>query len=259
MKRRPPLSRTPRKQSESNVYHVFARGVGRMQIFEDREDNLYFLGLLERMAALENCAIFAYCLMGNHFHLVVRMPMEGLSESMRRLEVSYAQYFNEKYGRAGTLFQGRFGSEPVDSDEQLLAAVRYVHLNPDKAGLAPFDAYEWSSYGEYAGTEMMADTALVLGIIGGKDRIAQFHRSEHGTATFMEESTEAGRPRRRRLTDQEVRAIAENDLELDCLAALGALRREQRDAALSFLKGSGATVRQLERLTGISRGVIGRA
>ena len=117
------MSRTPRKQSESNVYHIFARGVGRVQLFEDDTDNSYFLDLLERMASHESCAIFAYCLMGNHFHLVVRMPMDDLSEAMRRLEVSYAQYFNEKHGRTGTLFQGRFGSEPIDSDEQLLAAM----------------------------------------------------------------------------------------------------------------------------------------
>ena len=253
------MSRMPRKQCESNIYHVFARGVGRMQIFEDREDNSYFLGLLERMASSESCTILAYCLMGNHFHLVVRMPMNELSEAMRRLEVSYAQYFNEKYERTGTLFQGRFGSEPINSDEQLLAAIRYVHFNPDKAGIAPFDAYEWSSYQDYEGAEGIADTSLFLNLIGGRNHLEAFHRSRNDSAIFMEESTGAGKPGRKRLSDREVREIAKSELGLSNLLDLSTLERGQRDTALAHLKSNGATVRQLERLTGISRGVIGRA
>ena len=230
-----------------------------MQIFEDREDNSYFLGLLERMASSESCALLAYCLMGNHFHLIVRMPMDELSEAMRRLEVSYAQYFNEKYERAGTLFQGRFGSEPIDSDEQFLAAIRYVHLNPDKAGIAPFDAYEWSSYQDYEGAEGIADTSLFLNLIGGRNRLESFHRNRNDSVTFMEESTGAGKPGRKRLPDREVLEIAQRECGLNNLLELSALERSQRDAALAFLKSSGATVRQLERLTGIRRGFIGRA
>lgn len=253
------MSRVPRKQSESNVYHVFARGVARMQIFEDRTDNLFFLSLLERMASRDNCAILAYCLMGNHFHLVVRMAMEELSEEMRRLEVSYAQYFNEKYGRVGTLFQGRFGSEPIDSDEQLLAAIRYVHLNPEKAGIAPFDAYEWSSYQNYVGAKGMVDTSLLLAMVGDKSRLDEFHRIEIDEVHLMEESTGAGGPARRRLSDREARMIAVSELGIDSLLDLGGLDRKKRDEALALLKGRGATVRQLERLTGIGRGIIARA
>ena len=84
------MSRTPRQLSEHNVYHVFARGVGRLQILEDDEDNAFFLGLLRRFSLSDGCDMLAYCLMGNHFHLLVRMEMRRLSEEMRRLEVSYA-------------------------------------------------------------------------------------------------------------------------------------------------------------------------
>ena len=230
-----------------------------MQIFEDCEDNSYFLGLLERMASSGSCTILAYCLMGNHFHLVVRMPMDELSEAMRRLEVSYAQYFNEKYGRTGTLFQGRFGSEPIDSDEQFLAAIRYVHLNPDKAGIASFDAYEWSSYRDYEEAGGIADTSLFLNLIGGRNHLETFHRNGNDNVVFMEEGTGAGKPGRKRLSDREVRDIAKSEFGLDNLLELNTLERGRRDTALAHLKGSGATVRQLERLTGISRGVVGRA
>lgn len=255
------MSRTPRQLSEHNVYHVFARGVGRLQILEDDEDNAFFLGLLRRFSLSDGCDMLAYCLMGNHFHLLVRMEMRRLSEEMRRLEVSYAQYFNEKYERTGTLFQGRFGSEPVDSDEQLLAALRYIHLNPQKAGIAPFDAYEWSSYREYTGSTGtdLASTSLALEMVGGADCFERFHRIECDDQVFMDENTSAGRRARKRLTDQNVREMARGVLGVDRLSDLGGMSREGRNAALVALKDMGATVRQIERLTGISRGVIGRA
>lgn len=256
------MGRTPRKRSEADVYHVFARGVGRLQILEDDEDNAYLLGLLERVQLAAPRALLAYCLMGNHFHLLVRMEMTRLSEAMRRLQVSYARYFNEKHGRSGTLFQGRFGSEPIDSDDQLLAALRYIHLNPQKAGIAPFDAYRWSSYREYAGgggAGRAVDTSLVLEMVGGPGSLERLHRIECDGGGFMEESSSDGRARRRRPTDQEVREAARETLGIDSLSGLGRLARKERDAALVALRGAGATVRQVERLTGVSRGVIGRA
>lgn len=252
------MGRTPRKRSESDVYHVFVRGVGRMQIFEDADDNTYALDLLRRMSFEEGCSILAYCLMGNHFHLLVKMSLEDLSEAMRRLEVSYAQYFNGKYERVGTLFQGRFGSEPITSDEQLLAAVRYIHLNPTKAGIAPFNAFEWSSYREYAQGAEIADTSLVLEMIGGASRLEQFHRAECGEAAFMEEASGSGRPKRVRQTDQKVRGIIKDALDQQGLSNLSEMSRDDRNAMLITIRDSGATVRQVERLTGISRGVIGR-
>lgn len=253
------MSRTPRKQSESSIYHVFARGVGRQQIFEDSEDNVYFLCLLRKMASLEECTLFAYCLMGNHFHLLVRMDLENLSEAMRQLEISYAQYFNEKYEREGTLFQGRFGSEPVNSDEQLLAAVRYIHCNPAKAGISPFDTFEWSSYREYAENTDMVDTSLVLEMLGGAGQLKRFHNQASDSTSFMEDNTGAGLPKRTRQTDEGVRAIIKAAIGQNNVSTLHELSRDERNAVLVSLKSSGATVRQVERLTGISRGIIGRA
>ena len=254
------MSRTPRKLSESNVYHIFARGVGRLQILEDDEDNAFFLGLLGRFTFSGDCDLLAYCLMGNHFHLLVKMEMRRLSEEMKRLEVSYAQHFNEKYERTGTLFQGRFGSEPIDSGEQLLAALRYIHLNPQKAGIAPFDDYEWSSYQEYMGRAKaeLASTSLALEMVGGTDYFEKFHRIECDDQSFMDENTSAGQRARKRLTDQNVREMAREVLGIDRLSNLCEMTRENRNTALVALKDMGATVRQIERLTGISRGVVGR-
>lgn len=253
------MSRTPRKLSEFDIYHVFARGVSRQQIFEDADDNSYFLDLLRKMPSASDHTILAYCLMSNHFHLLIKMCMKDLSEAMRRLEISYAQYFNEKYERVGTLFQGRFGSEPIMSDEQLLAAVRYIHLNPTKANMAPFGAFEWSSYREYIKDSGLVDTSLVLEMLGDVRAFEQFHLIDRNDMVFMEESTEAGLPKRMRQTDQKVKELILEALEQRRLSSVGDMSRNERDALLASLKDSGATIRQIERLTGISRGVIGRA
>ena len=186
------------------------------------------------------------------------MEMRQLSEAMKRLEVSYAQYFNGKYERAGTLFQGRFGSEPIHSDEQLLAALRYIHLNPQKAGFAPFDDYPWSSYREYTGSADLVSTSLALGMFGSTSEFEAFHRMECNDK-FLDENAPASKRGRKRLSDQVVREIAEEALGIEHLADLGKVTRKERDTALVALKNAGATVRQIERLTGISRGVVGRA
>ena len=253
------MSRTPRKLSENDIYHVFARGVGRLQILEDDEDNAFFLSLLRKFALSENCDLLAYCLMGNHFHLLVKSKMKYLSEAMKRLEVSYARYFNEKYERTGTLFQGRFGSEPIRSDEQFLAALRYIHLNPQKAGIAPFNDYAWSSYREYTGNASLANTSFALGMFGGADEFEGFHHIECGNDTFMDESPSTGRRARKRLSDEKVREIAKEVLGIERLTELSEMAQDDRNAALATLRSEGATVRQLERLTGISRGIVQRA
>ncbi len=252
------MSRTPRKLSEHDVYHIFARGVGRQQILEDDEDNAYFLSLLHRFSRSDECEFLAYCLMGNHFHLLIKMEMQRLSEAMKRLEVSYAQYFNEKYERTGTLFQGRFGSEPISCDEQLLVALRYIHLNPQKAGIAPFNDYAWSSYREYMGSADLVDTALALGMFGSASDFEAFHRMECND-TFLDEDAPTSKRGRKRLSDHQVREMAEETLGIERLADLSEMTRKDRNTALVALKNMGATVRQIERLTGISRGVVGRA
>lgn len=126
------------------------RGNERKKLFFDDEDRARFINILYDKSKDNRYIIYAYCLMDNHVHLLINEGSESISTIMKRINVSYAYYFNRKYGRIGHLFQDRFKSEAVEDDAYLLAAIRYIHNNPVKASIVN-DAinYRWSSYHLY--------------------------------------------------------------------------------------------------------------
>lgn len=253
------MPRSPRKLSEANLYHVFARGVGRQTIFEDTDDCVRFKDLLRAYARETAGSLLAWCLMDNHFHLLANMEMPELSKFMRRLEVTYARYYNSRYDRPGCLFQGRFGSEPILDDAQLVAAVRYIHLNPQKAGIARFDNYEWSSYREYVTKPDLCEIGLVLDIVGSRNSFRKLHEIDGFCEAFMEDSTNDGHARARHVSDKEVREMIERSFGEGWRAALLEASRTQRDELLCSLKAHGASVRQISRITGIGRCIVQKA
>lgn len=126
------------------------RGNDKRTIFIDNEDRKRFISTLFEKAAEENIRIYAYCLMSNHVHLLLHEKDANIARLMKRINVSFVYYFNKKYKRVGHLFQDRFKSEIVDNDNYLLAAVRYIHNNPAKAGMVSLpEKYLWSSYNDY--------------------------------------------------------------------------------------------------------------
>ncbi|MFT3834041.1 MAG: transposase [Micropruina sp.] len=172
------MPRHSRQLADSAVYHVMARGVNRDAIFLDNEDYERYLYALQLTKDVSNCAVLAYCLMPNHVHLVIRAVDEPLALVMKRLGVRYAGWFNRKYGRVGHLFQDRFRSRPVESDEYLFALVRYVWDNPVQAGLSgrPED-YRWSSRRLLERKSSLVDDAALKSLMmdGGLTEIAAGH------------------------------------------------------------------------------------
>jgi REP element-mobilizing transposase RayT len=126
------------------------RGSGYQPVFQDDADRRSFLGLLRDVVRMWHIQIHAFCLMDNHYHLLLHTPQGNLSRSMRHLNGLYTQRYNRKYGRDGPLFRGRFKALLIEADSYLLELVRYIHLNPVHAGLAraPID-YVWSSHRAY--------------------------------------------------------------------------------------------------------------
>lgn len=170
------MSRPPREQSESAIYHVMLRGNEKRDIFLDDEDRVRFIDIL-RIKRLENgFELYAFCLMNNHVHLLINEMESSIARIMKCINVSYAFYFNKKYNRVGHLFQDRFRSEVIDMDNYLLFAARYIHNNPVKAGIVDSpEKYEWSSYGSYLGRKPitgLVDTSLILEMFSGKTDIA---------------------------------------------------------------------------------------
>jgi REP element-mobilizing transposase RayT len=128
-------------------YHVTARGNNKRPIFLDDRDRQLFVLLLNRVATKYGWTIFAFCLMGNHYHLVMRIDDRGMAKGMCELNGKYALLFNLKYARVNHLFGKRYWSDEIQSDDRFRGACRYVVRNPVKAGMVESpDAYVWSSY-----------------------------------------------------------------------------------------------------------------
>ena len=157
------MARHARKKSSTQTYHVVIKGADRQLLFEESKDYIKYLDILEFYKDQLKFEIYAYCLMSNHVHLLLRHPNTVSLESIfRHINTTYACWFNAKYDRTGFVQDGRSYSEPVESDNALLTIVRYIHYNPSKAGLENFpgSGYQWSSFNDYTRkTAGLTDTA----------------------------------------------------------------------------------------------------
>jgi len=146
------MARPLRIEYEGAVYHVTSRGNARSDIYLSDDDRQMFLDVLEHVVDRFDWLCHAYCLMTNHFHLMIETPQANLSLGMRQLNGMYTQRFNRTHGRAGHVFQGRFKSIVVDKDAYLLELSRYIVRNPVAAGMvADAGDWPWSSYQATAG------------------------------------------------------------------------------------------------------------
>lgn len=247
------MPRRTRRLSKADIYHVSIRGVGRVLIFEDDDDRRRFLDYLSRMLGDTGGELLAWCLMSNHAHMLFRLDLETLSEGMRRFESSYATYFNKRHDRVGHLFQGRFDSEPINDDTYLLTVVQYIHFNPEKANVAPMARYRWSSYGEYLGRSGLCNTDFVLGIVGGVEGFKRLHDAPTVGLTAIRDGRRLGK-----MNDEDVRAAVVEAIGEEKLRSLPSMDRSARDPLIAQMLRAGITVRQVERITGVSRGVIQR-
>lgn len=243
--------------SESGIYHVVSRGSGRQLIFEDDADRMSLISTLGESARRAGVDILGWCLMPNHVHLILLDRERHLSDVMQRVLTSYARRFNRRTGHVGHVFQGRFSSAPIEGERYLLAAVRYLHLNPERAGICPAEQYDWSSYREYAGgvpRVEVTDTSLVLEMLGGRSGFVELCRDDAGG---MEPYAPMGLCHG---TDEVVIAARGllDDAGLGDPGKVKTLPQERRDEALRLLRSSGLSARAVERLTGVGRGVVER-
>ena len=126
------MARQARKLSRTNIYHVMLRGINRQTIFEDNEDMNYFLSEVKRCKDISDFRLYAFCLMSNHVHLLLETNLDMI---FRRLGSRYAGWYNRKYGRVGHLFQDRYRSENVETEQYFMTVLRYILQNPMKAGM----------------------------------------------------------------------------------------------------------------------------
>ncbi len=155
------------------VYHIWIRGNNRQDIFVDSADRRCYLDLLCGVISVFRLKIYAYALMSNHIHLFLRTLLPNISEVMYRLNLDYSVYFNKRYSKTGHLFENRFKSKLVQDERYFLGLVRYIHMNPVKAGIVTSpEKYEWSSHRTYLGdmNSVIVNNEVLLRFSDNKER-----------------------------------------------------------------------------------------
>ena len=234
------------------------RGVNRQTIFEDDEDYVRFLDVIKQSKEKSEFELYGYCLMGNHVHLLLREGMESLSLTMQRICSSFVYWYNWKYDRLGHLFQERYKSEVVENKAYLLTVLRYIHLNPIKAGITnSVEGHRWNSYHEYLLKQNVIDSGFILELFATEEQVAieKFKR-------FMNEINEdvcLDYEERHRLSDEDIIKLIEEKFRVK-KGFFHLLKREEKDRILKNLKGiNGVTIRQLARVTGVSKYMVEKA
>lgn len=265
------MPRQGRIQSGTGVYHVMLRGINRQQIFENEEDNKHMLYILSNLhlqyspddtpLPTPTCTIYAYCLMGNHIHLLIQEKAWTIGEIIKSLASSYVYYFNRQKQRIGHLFQDRFKSEPVNDMAYFVTLLRYIHQNPVKAGIvADAKDYPWSSWREYLSPdriENICNTRTTLRRIKIEDLSALVNQPLADDCACID-IDEADILPKLVHTDESVRSALLRLSQCQTLAEFQRKDIAERKQVCRQMKELGAGVRQLSRLTGISLGTISK-
>lgn len=252
------MPRHARDKSESGIYHIMLRGINKQDIFEDDEDRQRLLETIKHYKTISKYEIYGYCLMSNHVHILVKETEKPISSAIKRICGSYVYWYNWKYSRCGHLFQERYKSEIVEDEGYFLTVLRYIHHNPIKAGLSiNVKDYNWSSYNEYMGKAVVVDIDFAMDIFssGRKKALELFEKymnePNEDKGLEIEEMT--------RITDSEIREHLAC-IGISNISDLQHLEKAKRDEIIrSFKSINGISVRQLSRVTGISKSVIDRA
>ena len=256
------MARTARVCSSINLYHIIIRGINKQDIFIDDQDKNKFMKALAETKEKFNFKLYAYVIMPNHVHLVIKDDNAEISKIMHRIQVCYSEYLNSKYNRIGHVFQGRFTSKNIETEEYLKYVIRYIHLNPDKAGIGKYDKYKWSSYNFYnkpKDTINLIDTSDILILFSEEkqeaiDLFEKFHK-EKSKYQYNEEYSEF--EIQCKLDDDIVIKIIMDNIGLNTIYDIQKLNYKYRNEVLKKLINiKGTTVKQISRITGISTKII---
>lgn len=267
------MSRFTNRSSRSGFFHVITRGVNKQKIFYDRKDYQRFLNYITELKSVWKVQIAAYCLMSNHVHLLMREDpgSDSISAFMHDLCMSYAMYINRKYDRSGHLFQGRFISRAIETDQYLLICTRYIHKNPSEANISAIDSYPWSSYLAYkkqnrwgdvashseqetlgATNDTICDTASIAKLFTSFDDFAEFHDKQNLPSEAALECFENNGV----MSDERAKEVICYLIKSQDPGTIQALKPGKRKDIIKKLKAIGINPSQITRLTGLSRFVI---
>jgi len=235
------------------------RTANQQNIFADDEDDEKFIAILDTYRKKIEYEIYAYCLMGNHVHLLIKEGKEVLSNTMKRIGTSYVCWYNWQYNRKGHLFQDRFKSEAVEDDAYFLTVLRYIHQNPLKAGLVDnIDSYKWSSYQEYISKTKIVNVDFVLALFDKEEDKAIEKFKRFNKESNYDQCLEVIE-KRKTISDKKIRKLALQKYNIELASLQNALLETQIEV-LKYLKElEGSSLKQLSRLTGFTVNKIFRA
>lgn len=251
------MPRRSRIRSESGIYHVMLRGINKQMIFESDDDRYRLLATLNHFKVEKKFILYGYCLMDNHIHLLIQELEDDISTAIKRISSSYVLWYNKKYERCGHLFQERFKSEPIDNDSYFLISLRYIHQNPIEAKICKelLDC-KWTSYEEYIKEPILVDTEFCLSLFSpDRDRAIELF------IEYMKQKNKESFPVFEdyiKLTDTEVLKKL-YDMGIKNMSEFQKLEKSLRNKIIKELKMTkGISIRQISRITGISKGIIER-
>ena len=249
------MPRSTRRKSQSGVYHVMVRGINQVQLFYDDADRRAFLERFIRFKDECEFQVYAWCLMGNHVHMLLKEGRVPLSVALKKILLSYSHYYNARYDRLGYLYQDRYKSQPIEDDAYFYAALRYIHRNPLEAG-NPLTF--WTSYTEYLGEPVIVDVDFALGMLAEDVAKAKrlFAALVEGDGAGLPEYSVMGKPRMR---DADAIRIIKEIGQVENCSDLCFLDVSERRERIAEMRHRGLTIRQISRLTGLSRGEVERA
>ena len=244
------MARQAREKSESGIYHVMLRGTNKQKIFFDTQDCNKFIQILIDCKKVSKFELYAYCLMNNHIHLLIKENDENISTVMKRICCRFVYWYNAKYHRVGHLFQDRFRSEPVNTDEYFLCVLRYIHNNPVKANLVKnCSDYEFSSYNWYFENGILVDKDFPLSMINIKE-FERYHKEKDDNA-YLEIADSVGA-----VTDEKAKTIIKQVTGFNDLLEVQKLEKENKKELIRSLKSLGLSSRQIIVNTGLAKNLV---
>ncbi len=247
------MSRIARIKSTTGIYHVMIRGNNKQTIFHADGDYERFLSLLTEKVLEKSMVNYAWCLMPNHVHLLIKEKKQTISEIFRDILSPYGVWYNLKYNRVGHVFQGRFKSEPVQDQTYFMRVFRYIHRNPlDGKLCAKMEDYRWSSFSYYFRSGRYQPGDKILGIMPRED-LEQYHYEKDGDdSVFLDIDNDE----KKKLTEREIIAMVERSGIVEHISDVKSLPREARTNVLRLMLRAGVAYRKICGLTGVSMSVV---
>lgn len=248
------IPRTPRKKSNTNVYHVIIRGINRQNLFFDKQDWIKYIKEIKKTKEVYKYEIYAYVLMPNHVHFIIHDKFNNLSTMIQSLNVRYSNYFNKKYERVGHLFENRFKSKNIEEENYLKNVVRYIHKNPENAGMKKY--YEWSSYNEYITSKnLIVDRKFILNLFENNVKNFEYFHNEYKKDKDLGQNYEMVN----KIEDEEaIKIMKEISKEENLIKIQNYEINIKRKLIEKFLKIEGIKKVQIARILGMNRMTINR-